>query len=652
MPDPEPQIPRWVIASVLVFAILIAFVPTLHAPFLLDDYWRIVGNEGVHHFWPPWRHFTDPRTSAAMASLVQFRPLLPLSFSADIALWGVDRSALRATNVALHFGVVSLTFGLVRELLRHWDRAPRASGSPERTALVIAVLVAIHPIAAYTVNYLSARDLVLAQLGLLATLWGYVRYRRRGPPVWSRAWARSWSAMMIAFAFAMLAKQNVVVLPALLVVFDVVVARVPLRSPGLWLRPLPFVVIIAAWVLWSQAVLDFSDFDNVIGTFAPSMFAFTQAKLHSTEYLAALLWPFRLRYFPLVTPEVSPWNAGTLAGLTLIVLSLGIAWRTRERAPLLSFALCSYWVLMALESSVLPLANWMMPYRQYPALLFVGLGGAVALRTWAAPGLRTPSGRRVLAVSAVAAALGVTLVNSAHWRSEDRFWSHAAAYGADHRAHLNLAASIADPKDPRVQVHLREAERQMVVEASDEMATAALLPGLDDKVTRFEADQSSATDTTVGRVHFWRAHALRESGRRVEARREADRAADAAPTIASYQWYAAMDAQHAEDWGRVVVLAQRLERLDTDPSSLAFLGGAALQNLGRNGEAIDWYLRYLALPSHERLPSGRRSVTMNLALAALAIGRCDLARPALLDRQRERPDDTEISGLLAACPGR
>jgi tetratricopeptide (TPR) repeat protein len=652
MPDDSSPLRPWLVLTVLLVAVAVAFIPTLQAPFLIDDYWRVVGNERLTPFWPPWRHFVDASTSSAMQRLVQFRPLLPLSFSVDLALWGGGRLALRATNVLLHSCVVLMSFGFVRELLAHWSHQALSRRSIDGAALTVAALVAVHPLAAYTVNYISARDLVLAQIGLLAVLWGYAHYRRAAPPAGSRTWVGWWVVMLVAFSAAMLAKQNVVVLPALLVLFDVFAGRESLRRRALWLRPLPFVVLIAAWVLWSRLAMEFSEFDNLVGSFSPSVFAFTQAKLHATEYIAALFWPVRLRYFGMVTLEQSLWNVGTVVGVVLVIASLLVAWRLRTRAPLVGLGIMSYWVLMALESSVLPVANIFMPYRQYPALLFVGLPLVLAVRG-ATAGARSPAlVRTVLASIAVLAALGVTLINSVHWRTEDAFWTHAVSYGGDHRAHMNLAAAINDPLDPRVQRHLREAQALMVGRDADEVSSYALLPGLDHVVSRFEADLGAARDTTRGRVHFWRAHAHREAGRRVQARAEADRAADVAPHIASYQWYAAMDAQNAEDWSRVVVLAQRMEGLDTDPSSVAFLGGAALQNLGRNQEAIDWYLRYLSLPAEESSLDGRRMVTMNLALAATAIGRCELARPQLLERQREQPTEAVIAGLLAACPER
>ncbi len=651
MHDTTTPLARWLVAAVLLGALALAFAPTLHAPFLLDDYFRIVANTGVATFWPPWRHFVDPSTSSSASEyLVQYRPLLPLSLSIDVALWGARAMPMRLGNIVLHAGVVLLTFGFVRELLAHWSGAtPLTRRSSDLLALTVAVIVAVHPVATTTVNYISARDLVMAQCFLLVVLWTYAHHRRQGSAPWSPAWLGRWALMLTAFALAMLAKQNVVVLPALLVVFDVLLGRTPLGDRALWLRPLPFIAIVGGWMLWSRAVLHFDDLENALASLTPAQHAFTQAKLHATEYAAALFWPFRLRYFPLVTTEHVLWNPRTIAGVCLIAGSLVLAWRLRRRWPLFAFGVGSYWTLMSLESSVLPVHNPMMPYRQYPSLLFVALALTVVARDCL--GTR-PRARRAVAVLAVSACLAVTLLRSAHWRSEYAFWTHAASYGADYRAHLNLAASIDDPRDARVAEHLTEATRQMMGLSTGSTAVGVRIDGVDDVVNRFVADPDAHTDSTVGRAHFWRAHALRDLGRRAEARVEADRAADAAPTVASYQWYAAMDAQHVQDWARVVELAERLDGLvDTSGrSSIAFLAGGALQQMGRIDEAIAWYRRYLDLPAGENSEEGRYQVTMNFAIAAAAVGRCGDARAYVAQRLIERPSDAVLAELSAACP--
>ena len=76
----------WLAAALLVLLPALVFANTLRNGYHLDDFYRVVGNPELERFWPPHRHFLDPRTSATLPHLVQYRPLLPLSLSVDVAL--------------------------------------------------------------------------------------------------------------------------------------------------------------------------------------------------------------------------------------------------------------------------------------------------------------------------------------------------------------------------------------------------------------------------------------------------------------------------------------------------------------------------------------------------------------------------------------
>ena len=45
------------------------------------------------------------------------------------------------------------------------------------------------------------------------------------------------------------------------------------------------------------------------------------------------------------------------------------------------------------------------------------------------------------------------------WRTGETLWTHSVAHGGDALAHLNLAMSLPDRRDPRVKAHLEEAVR-------------------------------------------------------------------------------------------------------------------------------------------------------------------------------------------------
>lgn len=96
-----------------------------------------------------------------------YRPLLFLTFAAEVALFGRSPHVMHATNLALGLAAVVLAFDVARRLLRS-----RSAG------LFVAAVFAVHPLQVEPVCYVSARADVLA--GLLALTSLTLILRRRG----------------------------------------------------------------------------------------------------------------------------------------------------------------------------------------------------------------------------------------------------------------------------------------------------------------------------------------------------------------------------------------------------------------------------------------------------------------------------------------
>src|ERR1051325_12243621 len=69
-------------------AAMLVYANTLQNAFHLDDFYRVIGNPGIHKLWPIWRHFVDPWTMSTLDRITQYRPLLPLSLSVHYAVAG------------------------------------------------------------------------------------------------------------------------------------------------------------------------------------------------------------------------------------------------------------------------------------------------------------------------------------------------------------------------------------------------------------------------------------------------------------------------------------------------------------------------------------------------------------------------------------
>ena len=225
---------RWLHAVLLLLVCAGTFSNTLDNSLQLDDAYRVGSNPEVDRVWPPWRHFVDPRTSTSLPQIEAYRPLLPLSLSVNNAVsdrLGIERLAgYHLGNLAIHLAAGWLVYLLFCELLIHWSRLKWPRERLLDVAFGASLLFAIHPVAGVPVNYISGRDLLMMMLFLIAALLAYLRLRRLGDS------PARWAVALGLFALSLIAKQNGVFVPLLILLFELGPARSVPRSLATWAR--------------------------------------------------------------------------------------------------------------------------------------------------------------------------------------------------------------------------------------------------------------------------------------------------------------------------------------------------------------------------------------------------------------------------------
>ncbi len=405
---------------ILAGACVVTFWNTLNNGFHLDDAFRVVNNEGIQEFWPPWRHFFDETTCASVARLVQYRPMLPLSLSINYAIAGHSVVSYHIGNLVLQILASGALYLLVRELLTRWCKRTY----PSHAALLIAGLFAVHPLSGVLVNYVCGRDLLLMQMFTLSALFCYVRMRRLGPS------AGRWAVVVGLFLLALLSKKNAVALPAVVLLFELGPAAQSIRDGAMWRRVGVFAGCVAAVLLFIEFGLGFSDFDHVV-THSPKRYAAAQSQHHTFHYLANFAWPFPIRQ--LADDPVVMWKQ--IVGGFVIAGAIALAWRWRRAHPLRMFCILSYAVMIALTSSLIPMHSEIVPYRAYPSspYLFL-LVGLLVLRS-------ARIGTIVLGVSCVYFA-GASIAMNRHWQDGEDLMRHSIAYGGNNIAYGALAEKL------------------------------------------------------------------------------------------------------------------------------------------------------------------------------------------------------------------
>jgi tetratricopeptide (TPR) repeat protein len=643
------QWPVWLACTTIVLACLLVFRNTLHNTFALDDYYRVVDNPGIQEFWPPWRHFLEPRTSSTLDRITQYRPLLPLTLSIDYAVAGNNVIVHHMGNLALQLGASLLAFFLALELLRHWSHLRLTERQRVLAAGSAALLFAIHPVSGFVVNYIAARDLLLMQVFFLGALLAYARMRRLGETSWR------WALVLSLIAASLLSKTNLVVAPLLVLAFDVTLAGASLRDSRIWLRASAVATIVLAFFLGTRLVLGFSDLANVVPEGSASLsYALTQARLHVFHYLPHFWWPFSIRLLPAVEPgtihDYQVWLA-----LSFITASLILAWwlgripgrhqawksgqPAARRAPLIAFCIVAYWTLMIPESSVLPLHQLAADYRPYPGSIFLFLAACAVLVRFARTRTTLQGlGVFVIYTSAVSAAM------NRNWRSGEELWSHSVRHGADAIAHLNLAMSIHDRSDPRVRQHLEEALRMSPNYVLAHINLCLLQIELGEVKAGLErCEHAVQLQPEWAQSHHWLAVAYRNAHRPFHAVAASAEAVRLDPENVEYHYQAALDAQRVKDWALSLEHATHVRARVVDYKDLRYLRGYALQMLHRHEEAILEYRRLLEIkPDHVQ-------VNFNVGHALMSLGRCGEARPYFQRTLALKPDYSEARQHFDRC---
>ncbi|HET8760291.1 MAG TPA: tetratricopeptide repeat protein [Nitrospiria bacterium] len=375
--------------------------------YVLDDAHLVASNPSIVSFASAGRWFTTPYATSTLREHPGYRPITVASYAIDRALWPNPAVGFHRTNLLIHLIAVVLVALLARLL---W-----ADGT---AALAVAAVMALHPINAEAVNYLSARSSSLAALFVLTSIWAYDRAMR---PSHGRGASAVWfGAALAAGALALGAKEIAVALPVLILIWD----RARFGDHTSWrtsaTRSLPFWAITAAFLAARSIVMGQAP--------VPSAGASGQTALFAMKIV---LTSFGQWFVPvgLAVDRGWPWTIGAAeaAWLSLGFASVAAvtAWAFRYDRRI---GWCLIWSWGALAPlAALPAVSRVTLYQDHRVYL-AGIGLAWALGGLIAAATRAWTGRAFRWIAAATAAVLVTamiradLARSAVWVDETRLW--------------------------------------------------------------------------------------------------------------------------------------------------------------------------------------------------------------------------------------
>jgi protein O-mannosyl-transferase len=386
--------------------------------FALDDVYIVQMNGRVHDLTSFARIWLTPYWPFLGHELGLYRPLTIFLFAVQWSLGDGAPWVFHVTNIALHALVTTLAFLLLQRF------------TTSTAAFVGALVFAVHPVHTEAVaNVVGQAELVAAAAIMAACL------VHAGRPDGTRiSWARR-LALTVLFLVALTAKENAVVLPALLVLVDLTQRRVRLSRRGareyagdMWMPMFLLGSALALYLAIRYGVMD----GSITGSnAAPAMpylreeYRLLNALRAFPELLRLLFLPLDLAadYSPAVILPVDDVRPMVLLGALLVVVIVFLAVLTPWR-PHIGFP--AAWFII----TIITVSNLFFPIGVLVAerTLYLPSFALSALIAFAWHAGERRGAHRQLGVAAAAVAVFVVLfgvrtwLRNPDWRNTNTVW--------------------------------------------------------------------------------------------------------------------------------------------------------------------------------------------------------------------------------------
>lgn len=357
------------LAGILILTVA-AYFPGLSGPFVFDDITNIVQNHALAIHSLRW----DQLMHAALSSDAgpTRRPLSSLSFALNIYFGGLEPSAFKAVNLAIHLLCGLLFLVLLQQVFGYWHRTGAIASAVAARWLppLCAGAWLLHPLNLTAVLYVVQRETSLCSLFMLLGCVLYCHGRLRllsGRSGWWWVYAGTAVAGLLAFA----SKETAVLLPVYLLVLEFCVFRFAIQPSvqgrpaktlsryGLRIFYLVFLALpLGIGILWLFVLHHGLAFSYASRDYTLGERLLTESRV-VWDYIRWTLYP-RLPDLGLYHDDI-PISQGLLAPVTTLLSILGLvallvaAAFTRNRRPWICFGILWFFTGQLLESTVFPL---------------------------------------------------------------------------------------------------------------------------------------------------------------------------------------------------------------------------------------------------------------------------------------------------------
>jgi len=339
---------KWAPIAILIFTALV-YSKAINNGFVgWDDNDYIIRNTFIRDF-----SLHGVQTIFSSFYMSNYHPFTTLVFMLEFKFFGLNPMPYHALNVLLHILNTWLVFKFIEQLSRK-----------KITAIIVALLFAIHPMHVESVVWVSElKDMLYTSFYLLALL-AYLKYLRYNNS------KKYYMGSLLLFVCSLFSKSAAVTLPVLLIVIDVYKGRK--INFKLLLEKVPFLllsIVFGILAILSQKVIGIDNDINLSHRFIDRIFIFTYTV---SFYIVKGVFPFGLSamHYPEMSINGLPWIY--YASLLFLLI---IAWIVIRRSSLrkeLLFGVFFFLVAISVMLQIVQVGNAIASER-YTYVSYIGL---------------------------------------------------------------------------------------------------------------------------------------------------------------------------------------------------------------------------------------------------------------------------------------
>ena len=362
--------------------------------------------------------FTEDIGSGAGIKSNSYRPLQMLTYMIDYRLWKLDVRGFHLTNILLHISVALVVYWLLNILYN--DRF---------LSLLTSILFVVHPVQTEAVAYISGRADPLSSLFVLLCFILYIKgLRSKNLIVYALA--------LISLAFALLSRENSLVLPVLLVLLHYIFRQRIEAKTFLPILVIAFIYILLRFTLLSYLL----PITSSAGTIFARLPGFLVA---ITNYTRLLLFPFGL-HMEYGHKTFSFIDLRAILGLIILFGGLIYAFRKRKQNRLLFFSISWFFIALLPQSNLYPINAYMAEHWLYlPSIGFFLILARGLTSIYVAKNLKGPAIVSIMSILVFYSFL--TIKQNNYWKQPIVFFERTLKYVPDSpELHNNLGIAYAE----------------------------------------------------------------------------------------------------------------------------------------------------------------------------------------------------------------